>query len=150
MANQIAIYQRGIIIGGYEVLTMLHIGLIGGSGFSCRLWMEDFNHNFITYLPPELPGEPGYTYPCDGINKDVKRDLSPPMRNRIATQHTIDNTTTFWFIAEAANWIHDSENYLGGYNRNVCFDLHGDTGYKWHLEETDYDNCVKTRDGPEN
>ncbi|RIA83643.1 hypothetical protein C1645_833512 [Glomus cerebriforme] len=103
---------------------MLHMGILGGAGFSCFIWMEDYQGNFITALSPELPGKPGYTFPY--------------------------NTTTFWIHVQAANLIYSSEKIRGGYNRNICFDLHGKTGYKWHLDEHDYDDCVKIRDGPEN
>ncbi|RIA83635.1 hypothetical protein C1645_833498 [Glomus cerebriforme] len=106
--------------------------------------------NFITSLSPELPGKPGYTFPCNGINKDIKRDLSPSYKNRISTQYTLDNTMTFWIHVQVANWIYLSEKVRDGYNRNICFDLHGKTGYKWHLDEHDYDDCVKIRDGPGN
>ncbi|RIA83636.1 hypothetical protein C1645_833502 [Glomus cerebriforme] len=39
----------------------------------------------------------------------VKRDLSPPYNNRISTQYTLDNTTTFWIHVQAANVVYSSE-----------------------------------------
>jgi hypothetical protein len=104
--------------------------------------MEDDHRNFITYIPPNITDPSDwYYFHCNGDS-----DGQVNLKNRIATLNTLDDSTTYWIHAQMD--ADDSEEKIrGGFNENKCFDLHGDTAFKWYYEEHDYEDCRKIRDG---
>ncbi|RGB38014.1 hypothetical protein C1646_665696 [Rhizophagus diaphanus] len=118
----------------------------GDGGVTCCTWEEDNQHNFITFIPPNVPRKNNdyYCFSCSSFD-NVRYD-GAYVRNGILTQQTIDNTTTYWVHLGSNLLGNYYEAYQGGYNKDACFML---TGYfkGAEIEELSYDDCKKLR-GP--
>jgi hypothetical protein len=103
--------------------------------------MEDVHRNFITYIPSNVTDPSEWIYfSCNGDSEGKEN-----VKNRIATLNTLDDSTTYWIHAEMD--VSPGERIRGGFNENKCFDLHGDTGFKWYFDDHDYNDCKRIRDG---
>lgn len=108
---------------------------------ACCSWAEDAYRNFITYIPPDAPyhDQNYYCFDCS----DFTNNNGANNRNGIRTFQTVDNTTTYWVHYVVR---HDgSDVYLGGYNKNTCFDAYGVVD-EFFITESSYDDCKKIRD----
>ncbi|CAI2188322.1 15180_t:CDS:2 [Funneliformis geosporum] len=118
----------------------------GYSGASCCVWQEDSQHNFITFIPPNVPlkNNAYYCFSCatfDGMEK-----WGADLRNGILTYHTIDNTTTYWVDLGVTNPGDYTDTNEGGYNKDTCFHVYGGPVNEAELTEAPYEECQKIRD----
>ncbi|RGB21318.1 hypothetical protein C1646_778374 [Rhizophagus diaphanus] len=119
----------------------------GGSEETCCIWEEDYQRNFITYIPPNVPrkNDDYYCSPCSSF--DYLQHDGADLRNGILTHQTIDNTTTYWVHLQSSSYGEAHyEAIKGGYNKDACFMLSG-SFLAAVIEELSYDDCKKIR-GP--
>ncbi|CAB4416288.1 unnamed protein product [Rhizophagus irregularis] len=125
----------------YEVLLRNWGGF---NGAVCCVWQEDYQRNFITFIPPNIRAHNDYyCFHCatfDGMGSN-----GADLRNGILTYHTIDNTTTYW-VNLGVNFLKYAYTNKGGYNRDTCFHVYGGDKNDADLEEAPYDECQKIRD----
>ncbi|RIB30008.1 hypothetical protein C2G38_2153950 [Gigaspora rosea] len=123
----------------------------GYSGATCCFWQEDSQHNFITLIPLKLEDPRNY-YCCSCATFDGMDRWGADLRNGILTYHTIDNTTAYWvdlgvdypdFVGHG--YADTNEGGEGGYNRDTCFHVYGNTDQA-ELNEAPYEECQKIRD----
>ncbi|RGB31207.1 hypothetical protein C1646_671067 [Rhizophagus diaphanus] len=117
----------------------------GDSEGTCCTWEEDYQRNFITFIPLNVPykNEEYYCFPCSSFD-ELKYD-GAYIKNGILTYQTIDSTTTYWIhLGSNFNGAYE-ESYKGGYNEDACFMLTGKKNVA-DIEELSYDDCKKIRD----
>ncbi|CAB4408120.1 unnamed protein product [Rhizophagus irregularis] len=120
----------------------------GYSDVSCCVWEEDYQRNFLTYIPPASPRDANasphngasYCFVCSTFDGMEKR--GGDLRNGILTQQTLDNTTTYWVNV---NTNYDTSKNKGGYNKDTCYHVYADY-FSLELDEAPYEECEKIRD----
>ncbi|CAB4445674.1 unnamed protein product [Rhizophagus irregularis] len=115
----------------------------GYSGAWCCVWQEDYQRNFITFIPPNVWDKDYYCFSCATF--DGMEEHGADLRNGILTYHTIDNTTTYWVDLGVDQPSAYADTNEGGYNRDTCFHVYGNFKVA-ELNEAPYDECQKIRD----
>ncbi|CAI2182150.1 14143_t:CDS:2 [Funneliformis geosporum] len=107
------------------------IALMPATEANCCVWEENYQRNFITYIPPNNQGS-YYCFSCATFNGMEQHGAD--VRNGILTQQTLD-----------CKRCKSRSDYKGGYNKNTCFRVYGDRNYAT-LAESPYEECEKIRD----
>ena len=110
----------------------------------CETWEENFQGDFITYIPSNLDPKKYYGFDCfnpGGGGKDF--------RNGILTYNTLDNITQYWTHFQfyfRTNQIAKKEFIHDGTYGDHCF-YFDSRDHDVYFYLINHDDCVKVRDG---
>ncbi|POG81121.1 hypothetical protein GLOIN_2v1471071 [Rhizophagus irregularis DAOM 181602=DAOM 197198] len=135
-------------VPGTEAFEVLVLPLFGNNYDVCSLWMEDSNHNFITYIPGGLSHHDEYINFYCGGHMPQNGDSGVVPKNDIITLQTLDSTTpyriNFRTQQDTPYWYYIDHDYTS----DTCIVFFGSDHNSWEIEELGYGECRFLRDGP--
>ncbi|CAG8534417.1 11214_t:CDS:2 [Funneliformis caledonium] len=137
-------------VPGTEAFEILIMPLFGNNVDVCSVWMEDSNHNLITYIPQGLNHHDDYIKFYCGGHMPQYGDSGVIPKNDVITLQTLDSTTTYriyFRIQQGTPYFYYIDKY---YTSDACLVFMGYDYNSWDVKELGYNECKFLRDGRPN